>query len=77
MKPKKAFPVLVLCLGMLNGCGASRPSKFYQLTIPSERAPGADPPPYAATLLLGSITTWHLYRGDPSSTPPVARRWNL
>jgi len=64
MKRKFIFPALMLCLGVLNGCGATRPSKFYQLTLPNDKAPGADPPPFPVTLLLGPITTSHLYRDD-------------
>jgi len=58
------FPAVILCLGILNGCGAARPSKFYQLTVPSEKASGADPVPYPVTVVLGPITTAHLYRDD-------------
>jgi ABC-type uncharacterized transport system auxiliary subunit len=64
MKRKFIFPALALCLGILNGCGAARPSKFYQLTLPNDKTPGADPPPFPVTLLLGPITTSHLYRDD-------------
>jgi ABC-type uncharacterized transport system auxiliary subunit len=64
MKRKFIFPALMLCLGILNGCGAARPSKFYQLTLPNDKTPGADPPPFPVTLLLGQITTPHLYRDD-------------
>jgi ABC-type uncharacterized transport system auxiliary subunit len=64
VKRKFIFPALMLCLGVLNGCGATRPSKFYQLTLPNDKAPVADPPPFPVTLLLGPITTSHLYRDD-------------
>jgi len=64
MKRKFIFPALALCLGILNGCGAARPSKFYQLTLPNDKASGADPAPFPVTLLLGPITTSHLYRDD-------------
>ena len=64
MKRWITLPVLILCSGMVNGCGAARPSKFYQLTVPSEKTAGADPARYPVTLLLGSITTSHLYRDD-------------
>jgi len=64
MKYKIIFPALMLGLGMLNGCGAARPSKFYQLTAVSGRPSGADPSPYAVTLLLGPIISSHLYRDD-------------
>src|SRR6266576_1147547 len=55
---------LVLCLAIMNGCGAARPSKFYQLSLPSERTPAENPAPYPVALLLGPITTSHLYRDD-------------
>jgi len=64
MKRKSIFPALMLGLGILNGCGAARPSKFYQLTLPNDKTPGADPAPFPVTLLLGPITTSHLYRDD-------------
>jgi ABC-type uncharacterized transport system auxiliary subunit len=64
MKYKIIFPTLMLGLGMLNGCSAARPSKFYQLTAASGQASGADPSPYAVTLLLGPVTSSHLYRDD-------------
>ena len=64
MKYKIIFPALMLCLGTLNGCGATRPSKFYQLTTASNRASSADPSPHSVTLLLGPITTSHMYRDD-------------
>jgi hypothetical protein len=48
MQSKIIFPALMLCLGMLNACGATRPSKFYELTAASDRASGADPSPYSA-----------------------------
>jgi ABC-type uncharacterized transport system auxiliary subunit len=64
MKRKFIFPSLILCLGMVSGCGAARPSKFYQLTPPSNKTAGVDPAPFPVTLLLGPITTSHLYRDD-------------
>jgi ABC-type uncharacterized transport system auxiliary subunit len=64
LKLKIIFPALILCLGILNGCGAARPSKFYQLTPPNDKTAGADPAPFPVTLLLGPITTSHLYRDD-------------
>jgi ABC-type uncharacterized transport system auxiliary subunit len=64
MKRKFIFSALMLGLGILNGCGAARPNKFYQLTPPSDKTAGADPAPFPVTLLLGPITTSHLYRDD-------------
>jgi ABC-type uncharacterized transport system auxiliary subunit len=56
--------VLALCAGVASGCGAARPSKYYQLTVPGDLAPAADPNPYPVTLLLGPLTASHLYRED-------------
>ena len=64
MKQRIVLLTLILYLGMLNGCGAARSSKFYQLTAPSEKASAADPAPYPVTLVLGPITTSDLYRDD-------------
>ena len=63
MKQRIVLLTLILYLGMLNGCGTARPSKFYQLTVPSERkaSAAADPAPYPVTLVLGPITTSDLY----------------
>ena len=54
----------ILATAALGGCGAERPSKYYQLTIPGDMtgAPPADPAP--VTLLLGTWLTSHLYRDD-------------
>jgi ABC-type uncharacterized transport system auxiliary subunit len=64
MRSKIIFSVLVLCLGILEGCGAVRPSKFYQLAVPGDTAPGAEPAAYRVTLLLGRIGTSSVYRDD-------------
>lgn len=55
---------LALCVGMAGGCGAARPSKYYQLTVPGDTTSAADPNPYPVTLLLGALTASHLYRED-------------
>ena len=64
MKHRNIVPSIILCFVVLNGCGGARPSKFYQLTVPSEKVSGVDPAPYSITLLLGPITTSDLYRDD-------------
>lgn len=61
---KFALWVLAVCVGAASGCGAARPSKYYQLTVPGDMAPVNDPSPYPVTLLLGPITASHLYRED-------------
>ena len=56
--------ILLLAAAFCSGCGAARPSKFYELTVPHET--GADPPgnPYPISLLLGPLSASHLYRED-------------
>ncbi len=49
----------------LAGCGAARPSKYYELTIPGENA--ADPPAanvFPVSILVGPLNASHLYRED-------------
>jgi ABC-type uncharacterized transport system auxiliary subunit len=53
-----------LAAGFLSGCGAARPSKYYQLTVPGDTATVAERSPYAVTLLLGPLRASHLYRED-------------
>jgi ABC-type uncharacterized transport system auxiliary subunit len=60
----KIIWLAALAAGLLSGCGAARPSKYYQLTLPGDAAPAAERSPYAATLLLGPLRTSHLYRED-------------
>ena len=56
---------MVLAAALLGGCGAARPSKYYQLTIPGGEPPSsAERSPYAVTLLLGPLRASHLYRED-------------
>ncbi len=64
MNPKLVTAFLLLSVVLAAGCGAARPSKYYQLTIPNNLS--ADPPsdPYPVSLLLGSLMASHLYRED-------------
>ena len=64
MKHRIAISILGVYLGFTCGCGAGKPSKYYQLTIPGNPTPVADSHPYPVTLLLGPITSSDLYRGD-------------
>ena len=50
--------------GTLCNCGAARPSKYYQLTIPGEVSPARVQQPYPVTLLVAPISASHLYRED-------------
>src|ERR1700742_3867487 len=46
------------------GCGAARPVKYYQLTIPGDMTTQTDANAYPITLLVGPLTGSHLYRDD-------------
>lgn len=61
---REVICIAVLSAGLLAGCGAARPSKYYQLTIPGESAQAADPAPFPVTILIGPLRTTHLYRED-------------
>ena len=63
MKYKLAW-MAALSAGLLAGCGAARPSKYYQLTIPGDVASLAERNPYPVTLLLGPLRASQLYRED-------------
>ena len=65
-KTKAAAPLLAITALFLGGCGAARPSKYYQLTVPGDTPPGqaADPAPAAVTLLVGNLFAPDLYRED-------------
>jgi cholesterol transport system auxiliary component len=60
------MPAVLVLMSLLSGCGATRPSKYYQLTVPAGAATAAVEKPGAVpvTLLLGSLFTTHLYRED-------------
>src|SRR5260370_13011881 len=64
MLPNLAAAFLLLSVALAAGCGAARPSKYYQLTVPDNL--GADPPadPYPVSLLLSPFMASHLYRED-------------
>ncbi len=53
-----------LMVGLLSGCGATRPSKYYQLTVPADPGAVEKADGVPVTLLLGALMTSHLYRED-------------
>jgi ABC-type uncharacterized transport system auxiliary subunit len=65
MSAKVVAMVLAILTVGIYGCAAVPPSKYYQLSAPSEvgLAAGADPLPI--TLLVGPLKGSHLYREDP------------
>src|SRR5258708_15639356 len=56
--------VIALMVGLLSGCGAARPSKYYQLTVPADAGAVEKADAVPVTLLLGQLMTSHLYRED-------------
>jgi ABC-type uncharacterized transport system auxiliary subunit len=58
------IPIAITLAGLLTGCGAARPNKYFQLTVPGDAAAAADPEPYPVTLLIGPLRASHLYRED-------------
>jgi len=55
---------LTLLLVGMSGCGAARPVKYYDLTVPPDAAGVEKPGAMPVTLLLGTIFSSHLYRED-------------
>src|ERR1700739_3118851 len=63
MKTVTLFCTL-LWISLGGGCGAARPSKYYQLPVPADAPPANASNPYHVTLMLAPITSSHLYRED-------------
>jgi ABC-type uncharacterized transport system auxiliary subunit len=58
------FAAFLLMLGSLTGCGATRPVRYYQLTVPSDAGDIEKAGQVPVRLLLGGLVTSHLYRED-------------
>jgi ABC-type uncharacterized transport system auxiliary subunit len=56
--------VTTLAAAFLSGCGAARPSTYYQLRVPGDVTAAQPTDPAPVTLLLGAWLTSHLYRDD-------------
>jgi ABC-type uncharacterized transport system auxiliary subunit len=63
-KPLLMALMFALTTLLSSGCGAARPIKYYQLTVPGDLAPATDPSPFPIALLVGPLTGSHLYRED-------------
>ena len=61
---KAAVFLLATIAVFLGGCGATRPSKYYQLTIPGDAPVGQEVDPTPVTLLVGTLLAPDLYRED-------------
>src|SRR5580704_740139 len=55
---------LALAVSLVAGCGAARPSKYYQLTVPADSPPATNSNVLPITLLIGRVTAPALYRED-------------
>lgn len=64
MARKLLMAVLALLAGSFAGCGAARPSKYFQLTVPADIAATPHNDSATITLLLGVFSAPHLYRDD-------------
>lgn len=49
---------------LVAGCGATRPSKYYQLTVPGNISPSTSSSMYPVTIVVGVLTSSDLYRED-------------
>ena len=62
---RKAAVFLLVIVGLFVGaCGATRPSKYYQLTIPGDAQAGRAADPVPVTLLVSNLFASDLYRQD-------------
>jgi cholesterol transport system auxiliary component len=61
---RAVFIGAALMIGLFSGCRAARPSRYYQLTVPSDAGAVEKADAVPVTLLLGQLMTSHLYRED-------------
>src|SRR2546425_1913074 len=61
---RAVFIGAALMIGLLSGCRAARPSRYYQLTVPAYARAVEKADAVPVTLLLGQLMTSHLYRED-------------
>jgi len=64
IKRRAVWVMMAMSAAWASGCGAARPSKYYQLTVPAEMTAAAKANPIPVTLQLGLLTGSHLYRED-------------
>lgn len=55
---------LALVLAGMGGCGATRPTSYYQLSIPAAAPASSTLDAYPVSLLVGRFTAPEIYRGD-------------
>jgi ABC-type uncharacterized transport system auxiliary subunit len=59
-----ASAVLAAIVTLAAGCGAARPVKYYQLTVPGDMTTPSDSGAVPITLMVGPLLGSHLYRDD-------------
>ena len=64
MAAKLALVLVAAVVCLATGCGAARPSKYYQLTVPADSTFSANSNALPITLLIGRVTAPALYRED-------------
>jgi ABC-type uncharacterized transport system auxiliary subunit len=65
MKNKAALLVVTVLVGIFfAGCGATRPSHYYHLTVLERSPSSAGQEPFPVTLLVSPFNASHLYRED-------------
>jgi ABC-type uncharacterized transport system auxiliary subunit len=61
---RKVAWIVALFAGLLGGCGAARPSKYYELTLPADPPAASASSPHDVAILIGPLRASHLYRED-------------
>jgi ABC-type uncharacterized transport system auxiliary subunit len=56
--------IFLFCVLFVAGCGAARPAKYHQLTVPGDTAADPHGDVYPVTLVMGPLLSSHLYRED-------------
>ncbi len=56
--------LFLMAVSLIYGCGATRPSKYYQVTPSLNPNAAASVDPFPVTLIVGRIKASHLYRED-------------
>lgn len=64
LKRSPAGTFFAIAVALASGCGAARPSKYYQLAGPNDLRTAKVGGPYPVTLMVGRLQASHLYRED-------------
>src|SRR5215467_13355278 len=56
--------ICAVAISIAAGCGAARPVKYYQLSVPGDMSSGSEANSIPVTLLVGPLMGSHLYRDD-------------